>query len=71
MRHFLSIADFSAAELWQLLSKAKELKDEFKQKGSNQPLLKRYGFITRQMNERMAKLIYSPFAHSQILEGEA
>jgi ornithine carbamoyltransferase len=42
MRHFLSIADFSAAELWQLLSKAKELKDEFKQKGSNQPLLKRY-----------------------------
>jgi ornithine carbamoyltransferase len=40
MRHFLSIADFSAAELWQLLSKAKELKDEFKQKGSNQPLLK-------------------------------
>jgi ornithine carbamoyltransferase len=40
MQHFLSIADFSAAELWQLLSKAKELKDEFKQKGSNQPLLK-------------------------------
>jgi ornithine carbamoyltransferase len=40
MQHFLSIADFSAAELWQFLSKAKELKDEFKQKGSNQPLLK-------------------------------
>jgi ornithine carbamoyltransferase len=40
MRHFLSIADFSAVELWQLLSKAKELKDELKQKGSNQPLLK-------------------------------
>lgn len=40
MRHFLNITDFSTAELWQFLHKAKELKDEFKSKGSNPPLLK-------------------------------
>jgi ornithine carbamoyltransferase len=40
MRHFLSIADFSAADLWQFLSKAKELKDERRETGSNQPILK-------------------------------
>jgi len=40
MQHFLSIADFSADELWKFLHKAKELKDEFKNKGSNQPILK-------------------------------
>lgn len=39
MQHFLSIADFSAAELWQFLNKAKELKDELRTKGSNQPIL--------------------------------
>jgi ornithine carbamoyltransferase len=39
MQHFLSIADFSADELWQFLDKAKELKDELKG-GGNQPLLK-------------------------------
>lgn len=40
MQHLLSIADFSADELWQFLHKAKELKDEFKNTGSNQPILK-------------------------------
>jgi ornithine carbamoyltransferase len=40
MRHFLSIADFSAAELWQFLHKAKALKDEFRETGHNQPILK-------------------------------
>jgi len=40
MQHFLSIADFSADELWKFLHKAKELKDEFKNASSNQPILK-------------------------------
>jgi ornithine carbamoyltransferase len=40
MQHFLDIADFSAAELWTFLHKAKELKDELKTKGHNQPILK-------------------------------
>lgn len=40
MQHFLSITDFSTAELWQFLNKAKELKDELQTKGSNQPILK-------------------------------
>jgi ornithine carbamoyltransferase len=40
MQHLLSIADFSADELWLFLHKAKELKDEFKNTGSNQPILK-------------------------------
>ncbi|GIK39375.1 MAG: ornithine carbamoyltransferase [Chloroflexota bacterium] len=40
MQHFLSIADFSATELWQFLHKAKELKDELKTTGHNQPLLR-------------------------------
>jgi ornithine carbamoyltransferase len=40
MQHFLSIADFSAADLWQFLHKAKELKDELKTVGYNQPILK-------------------------------
>lgn len=40
MQHFLTIADFSADELWQFLNKAKELKDELKREGSNRPILK-------------------------------
>ncbi len=40
MQHFLTIADFSADELWQFLNKAKELKDELKHEGSNRPILK-------------------------------
>ncbi len=39
MLHFLSIADFSAAELWEFLNKAKALKDEFRA-GGNRPILK-------------------------------
>ncbi len=39
MQHFISIADFSAPELWQFLNRAKELKDEWQTKGSNQPIL--------------------------------
>jgi ornithine carbamoyltransferase len=40
MQHFLDIADFSAAELWKFLEKAKELKHELKTTGHNQPILK-------------------------------
>jgi ornithine carbamoyltransferase len=39
MQHFLALTDFSAAELWQFLHKAKELKEELKREGRNQPLL--------------------------------
>jgi ornithine carbamoyltransferase len=39
MRHFLTIDDFSADELWQFLNKAKELKDELKREGRNRPIL--------------------------------
>lgn len=39
MKHFLSLADFSAQELWHLLDLAIELKEEWKQ-GGNRPLLK-------------------------------
>ncbi len=39
MQHFLSIADFSADELWQFLRQAKDLKEEFKS-GGNQPILR-------------------------------
>lgn len=38
-RHFLSIAEFSADELWQFLYKARELKDEL-MAGGNRPLLR-------------------------------
>ena len=40
MQHFLSISDFSTDELWQFLHKAKALKDELKETGANQPILK-------------------------------
>ncbi len=40
MQHFLSIADFSADELWQFLQKAQSLKDELKSEGRNEPILK-------------------------------
>jgi ornithine carbamoyltransferase len=39
MQHFLALTDFSAAELWQFLHKAKELKEELKREGRKQPLL--------------------------------
>jgi ornithine carbamoyltransferase len=39
MQHFLSIADLSADEVWQVLNQAKELKEEW-QKGGNKPILK-------------------------------
>jgi ornithine carbamoyltransferase len=39
MKHFISIADLSAAEIWQLLNRAKELKDEWRA-GGNQPIFK-------------------------------
>src|SRR5262245_38970307 len=40
MQHFISLADFSAPELWQFQLKAKELKYELKATGHNQPILK-------------------------------
>ena len=39
MKHFLSIADLSADEVWQVLNLARELKQEW-QKGGNKPILK-------------------------------
>lgn len=36
---FLSIADFSSEEIWQLFKVAKKLKKELKEKGKNKPLL--------------------------------
>jgi ornithine carbamoyltransferase len=39
MRHFLNIVDFSTAEIWKFLEKAKELKDEWRA-GGNRPVLK-------------------------------
>jgi len=39
MKHFLSITDLSADEIWQILNLAKELKEEW-QKGGNKPILK-------------------------------
>jgi ornithine carbamoyltransferase len=39
MKHFLSIADLSADEVWQVLNLARELKEEW-QKGGNKPILK-------------------------------
>jgi ornithine carbamoyltransferase len=39
MKDFISIADLSAEQIWGILSRARELKDEWR-KGGNQPLLK-------------------------------
>ena len=39
MKHFLSIADLSTDEVWQMLNLARELKQEW-QKGGNKPILK-------------------------------
>ncbi len=39
MKHLLSIADLSTDEVWQILSLARELKDEWQQ-GGNKPILK-------------------------------
>lgn len=40
VKHFLSITDFSASQIWDVLVLAKKLKQELKTKGKNQPLLK-------------------------------
>ncbi|MBI5670790.1 MAG: ornithine carbamoyltransferase [Chloroflexi bacterium] len=40
MKHFLSLADWSADELWQLIESAVQLKQEWQQAGGNPPLLK-------------------------------
>jgi len=39
MKHFISIADLSSADIWKLLNQAKALKDEWRA-GGNQPILK-------------------------------
>ena len=39
MKHFINLADFSTAEIWKFLEKAKALKEEW-QAGGNQPILK-------------------------------
>ena len=40
IKHFLSITDLSASQIWDVLVLAKKLKKELKTKGKNQPLLK-------------------------------
>lgn len=39
VKHFLSITDLNAKEIWQVLLLAQKLKKEFKQKGGNEKLL--------------------------------
>jgi len=39
MKNFISIANLSAEEIWKLLNRAKELKDEWRE-GGNEPILK-------------------------------
>lgn len=39
MKHLISIADLSSGEIWRLLNRARELKDEWRE-GGNQPILK-------------------------------
>ena len=39
LKHFLSITDLSAKEIWQVFNLARRLKEEFKKKGKNQKLL--------------------------------
>lgn len=40
IKHFLSITDLSAKEIWLIFKLAKKLKQELKSKGSNKPFLK-------------------------------
>lgn len=40
MKHFLDLADWSSADLWAMLNMARALKEQFKRKGANKPLLK-------------------------------
>lgn len=40
VKHFLSITDLSAKEIWQIFKLAKRLKHELKEKGNNKPFLK-------------------------------
>lgn len=40
VKHFLSITDLSAKEIWKIFSVAKQLKCELNEKGENPPLLK-------------------------------
>jgi ornithine carbamoyltransferase len=39
MKHFISIADLSAQEIWRILNRSRELKEEWRH-GGNQPVLK-------------------------------
>lgn len=40
VKHFLSVTDLSAKEIWQVFKLAKKLKQELKVKGNNKPFLK-------------------------------
>ena len=40
MKHFLDIADWSSADLWEMLNIARVLKEQYKEDGANKPLLK-------------------------------
>lgn len=40
MKHFLDIADWSSTDLWDMLNIARVLKEQYKTKGANKPLLK-------------------------------
>ena len=40
VKHFLDIADWSSADLWEMLNIARVLKEQYKEDGANKPLLK-------------------------------
>ena len=57
VKHLLSITDLSAKDIWQVFSVAKELKDEYKSNGSNEPLLK---------NKQMVMLFEKPSLRTKL-----
>lgn len=57
IKHFLSITDLSAKEIWQIFSVTKKLKIEFKSNGNNEPLLK---------NKQMVMLFEKPSLRTKL-----
>jgi len=57
VKHFLSITDLTAKEIWQVLITAKKLKEELKSKGKNNPLLK---------NKQMVMLFEKPSLRTKL-----
>src|SRR3989344_4651697 len=57
IKHFLSITDLTAKEIWQVLIMAKKLKEELKSKGTNNPFLK---------NKQMVMLFEKPSLRTKL-----